>query len=83
MFEVWVYRGYYAEWVNGFFRLGQSHDTLPNWYTMTFTLMKHHGYSLSDIENMMPFERDVYILLIRQWLKEEHIRQKEARANQG
>lgn len=50
---------------------------------MTFTLMKHHGYSLSDIENMMPFERDVYVLLIRQWLKEEHVRQQENQVRQG
>jgi len=26
--------------------------------------MQHHKYSLSDLENMMPFERQVYIYII-------------------
>lgn len=27
--------------------------------------------SLDTIENMMPFERDVYVMLLTQWLEEE------------
>jgi hypothetical protein len=30
--------------------------------------MQHHKYSLSDIENMMPFERQVYVSLLMQYL---------------
>ena len=26
-----------------------------------FAMMQHHNYSLSDIENMMPWEREIYI----------------------
>ena len=36
--------------------------------------MQHHKYTLEDLENMMPFERDVYILLISQHVKEENER---------
>jgi len=37
--------------------------------------MQHHKYSLSDVENMMPFERQVYVSLLMQHLeqvKQEH-----------
>ena len=33
--------------------------------------MQHHNYSLSELENMMPFERDVYVALLVEHLKEE------------
>jgi hypothetical protein len=32
--------------------------------------MQHHKYSLSDIEYMMPFERQVYITLLTQYLEQ-------------
>ena len=37
-------------------------------------MIQHHKWSLSDIENMIPFERQVYVLLLRQWLEEENKR---------
>ena len=37
-------------------------------------MIQHHKWSLSDIENMIPFERQVYVLLLHQWLKEENKR---------
>ena len=37
-------------------------------------MIQHHKWSLSDIENMIPFERQVYVLLLQQWLKEENKR---------
>ena len=36
--------------------------------------MKHHNFSLTDLEDMMPYERDVYVLLLRRWIKEENDR---------
>jgi hypothetical protein len=37
-------------------------------------MMQHHKYSLSDIENMMPWEKDVYIALLVQFIAEENER---------
>ena len=37
--------------------------------------MQHHKYSLSDINEMIPWEREVYLNYLKQWLekqKEEH-----------
>lgn len=33
--------------------------------------MQHHKYSLTEIENMMPWEKDVYVNMLVQHLKEE------------
>jgi len=32
--------------------------------------MQHHKYSLSEIENMIPFERQVYVSLLMQYLEQ-------------
>ena len=39
-----------------------------------FSMMQHHKYSLRDIENMMPWEKDVYIALLVQFIAEENER---------
>jgi len=39
--------------------------------------MHHHKYSLSEIENMMPFERQVYIALLMQYLEQLKQEQKQ------
>jgi len=36
--------------------------------------MQHHKYSLTELENMMPWEREVYIGLLSQYIKEENER---------
>jgi hypothetical protein len=35
---------------------------------MNFVLMHHHKYSLTELENMMPWEREIYIALLKQHL---------------
>ena len=40
-------------------------------------MMQHHKYSLTEIENMIPWERDVYLTLLLQWIEEEDKRQKQ------
>ena len=44
--------------------------------------MQHHKYSLSELENMIPWERTIYISLLIKYLEEEKERinaQKQAR----
>jgi hypothetical protein len=33
--------------------------------------MQHHNYSLDDVENLIPWEREVYITLLLNYLKAE------------
>ena len=39
--------------------------------------MQYHKYSLTEIENMMPWERDVYVELLKQHLEDEELKQKQ------
>tara|TARA_B100001057_G_scaffold350974_1_gene352486 strand:+ start:398 stop:538 length:141 start_codon:yes stop_codon:yes gene_type:complete len=34
-------------------------------------MMQHHGYSLTELENMLPWEREIYVALLQQFIKEE------------
>ena len=49
---------------------------------MNFAMMQHHKYSLTELENMMPFEREIYLGLLEQHIQEENDRiQKEQQQN--
>jgi len=50
------------------------HDTLGNYYRTNFALMHHHKYSLTELENMIPWEREIYITLLVNHLEEERQR---------
>lgn len=39
-------------------------------------MCQHHGYSISDLENLIPFELDFYVTLLLQHLEKEKNRQK-------
>ena len=43
--------------------------------------MQHHKYALSDIENLMPWERDIYVDMLITYIKEENERQKQRQNN--
>lgn len=34
--------------------------------------MQHHKYSLEDIETMIPFERDIYIMLLSHHVQQQN-----------
>ena len=44
---------------------------LENFYTLNFSLMQYHKYSLAEIENMMPWERDIYVAMLKNHLEEK------------
>jgi hypothetical protein len=48
-----------------------GHDNLMNHYKTNFALVQHHKYSLSEIESMIPWERMIYIDLLKEFLKEQ------------
>jgi len=57
-----------------FFRVCLSHDSLVNLYYTNFAFMQHHKYSLTELENMIPFEREIYLQMLIQYLKDEEER---------
>jgi len=38
--------------------------------------MQHHKYSLTELDNMIPFERDIYVNLLKNYLEEQEEKQK-------
>ena len=45
-------------------------------------MVTHYKYSLTELDNMMPWEREIYIKLLLQHLEEEKERERQ-RANQS
>jgi hypothetical protein len=40
-------------------------------------MMQHHKYSLTELENMLPWEREIYISMLVQYVEEENQKTKE------
>jgi len=51
-----------------------SHMDVEAYYRLNFSLMQHHKYSLTEIENMLPWERDIYVEFLRQFIEEENLK---------
>ena len=54
-----------------FFLIALCHNDLGAYYQTNFSLMQHHGYSLAEVENMIPWEREVYIQMLISHMKKE------------
>ena len=35
--------------------------------------MQHHKYSLTELENMIPWEKDIYLILLQEYIEEENL----------
>ena len=57
-----------------------SHNTLANYYELIFALVQHHKYSITEIENLVPYERDVYVAMLQAHLKAEKERAENKKA---
>ena len=55
-----------------------GHNNLANYYQLIFGLAQHHGYSITEIENLIVFERDIYTGLLMNYLEKK----KQAKANE-
>ena len=52
---------------------------LENYFKLNFALMQYHKYSLTEIENMIPWERDIYVSLLKDHLEQEELKHKLAK----
>ena len=46
-------------------------------------MMQHHKYNLEEIENMMPWEREIYVGLLMKFIEEENEKVKEQNKKRG
>lgn len=57
-----------------FFRLGLQHDNLGNYYHTMFLMKHEHNWSISELEEMLPWERQIYVSLYQRRIEEENTR---------
>jgi hypothetical protein len=57
------------------------HDSLANQLQTNFIMLKDHNFSLTEIENMIPWERQVYIGLLINYVKEQKERMDQEQAS--
>ena len=55
-----------------------AHIDLESYFKLNFALMQHHKYSLTEIENMMHWYRDIYLGLLNQYIEEENLKVQQA-----
>jgi hypothetical protein len=48
-----------------------GYDNIVNFYKTIFALVQHHKYSLAELENMIPWEKYVYIDLLSDFIKKQ------------
>ena len=51
-----------------------SYMDLESYYRINFSLLQFHKYSLSEIENLIPFERELYLGMLHRHIEEENLK---------
>ena len=54
-----------------------AREDLESYYRTNFALMQYHKYSLTELENMMPWERDIYTSLLEQYIETENLKRQQ------
>ena len=57
-----------------------GYESLANHYKTNWALMQHHKYSLSELEGMIPWERQLYVGFLKEYIDEEEKKAKDREA---
>ena len=60
-----------------------SHDSVVNYYKTNFGMIQHHNWSLTELEDMLPWEREIYVGMLIEYIKEEDERIKREQQQQS
>ena len=55
------------------------HDSLENYMENNFSLMQHHNWSLSDLENMIPWEKQTYVKMLQNLIEKRNLEYEQAK----
>lgn len=50
------------------------YEDLASYYKTNFALIQHHHWSLTEIEGMLPWERQIYVSLLQQYIEAENLK---------
>jgi|TARA_B100001093_G_scaffold502696_1_gene556037 hypothetical protein len=59
------------------------HASLQNYYETNFALIHHHKWQIEHIENLLPWEKEIYMNLLVQFLQEEDKNRRDQQAKSG
>ena len=65
------------EGLSRFFRLSIAREDLETYFRINFALMQYHKYSLTELENMIPWEREVYVGLLTEYIEKENLKRQQ------
>ena len=54
--------------------MSMAHTDLASYYKTNFAMMQHHKYSLTELEDMIPWEREIYVTLLQNYIEEENLK---------
>ena len=54
-----------------------AHEDLASYYKTNFALIQHHKWSLTELNDMIPWEREIYVTLLKQYIEEENLKQQQ------
>ena len=58
------------------------HNSLMNYYQTNFALIHHHKWQIDHVENLMPWEKEIYVMMLMDFLKAEEERMKDQQTAQ-
>ena len=56
------------------------HVTIDSMMETNFSLMQYHKWSLSDIENLIPWEKEIYVNYLVKYLEKQKLEAQQAEA---
>jgi len=56
-----------------------GHNNLKNYYKLIFNMAQHHKYSITDLENLIPYELELYSSMLIDYLERKKEEQEAAR----
>tara|TARA_Y100001973_G_scaffold91753_1_gene140754 strand:- start:515 stop:688 length:174 start_codon:yes stop_codon:yes gene_type:complete len=46
-----------------------AHISLSDYYRMIFIMSRHHEFSIDELEDTIPYERDIYFAMVVEYVK--------------
>lgn len=53
-----------------------NHMSLQTYYHTVFNMVQHHRYTLTELENLVPYELDIFVDFLAAFLKEQEMAQR-------
>ena len=58
-----------------------AHTDLESYFRINFAMMQHHKYSSTELENMIPWEKEIYLTFLQQYIEEENLKAQQQQMN--